>query len=119
MPDSESKKRWKSENTRNLVININKNTDPEIFAWLEKLKTPYGKEIKAAIKQYIASHPNGAEIKEKYTYGMRLRGFAPGAQPKGVKERRDDLNGDYYDIIVYDRELTEDEIQQYELDPID
>ena len=31
MPDSEAKKRWKAENTKNLVININKNTDADIF----------------------------------------------------------------------------------------
>lgn len=56
MPDSAAKKRWKAENTRNLVININKNQDKEIFLWLESLEGSYGKEIKQAIKEYINNH---------------------------------------------------------------
>ena len=55
--DSEAKLKWKKENTKNLVVNINKNTDAEIFAWLETLKTPYGAIVKAAIKEYIQNHP--------------------------------------------------------------
>ena len=50
MGDSEAKLKWKKENTRNLVININKNTDAEIFAWLDGLGKSYGAEIKKAIK---------------------------------------------------------------------
>lgn len=54
----------------------------------------------------------------KYKYGMRLRGFAPMCQPKGVLERLDDPSGKYYDIITYDRKLTEKELSDYELDYI-
>lgn len=52
----------------------------------------------------------------EYRYGMRLRGFSPGAQPKGVIRREDDSAGKYYDIIVYDRPLSAEEISNYELD---
>lgn len=52
-------------------------------------------------------------------YGMRLRGFSPFCQPKeGLVRREDDPTGKYYDIIVYNRELTEKEIRDYELDVI-
>lgn len=52
-------------------------------------------------------------------YGMRLRGFAPMCQPKeGFVRREDDPSGRYYDILVYNRELTEKEIRNYELDPV-
>lgn len=52
-----------------------------------------------------------------YTYGMRLRGFSPGCQPKnGLIERRDDPSGKYWDILVYSRELTDEEVKDYELD---
>ena len=52
-----------------------------------------------------------------YKYGMRLRGFAPMCQPKqGFCERLDDTTGRYYDILVYDRELTQKELRDYELD---
>lgn len=52
-----------------------------------------------------------------FLYGMRLRGFSPGCQPKdGFVERQDDVTGKYHDILVYDRELTEDELKNYELD---
>ena len=52
----------------------------------------------------------------RYYYGMRLRGFSPGAQPKGFIERRDDPLERYHDILVYPRQLTEDELRDYELD---
>ena len=57
MGDSEAKLRWKRENTRNLVININKNTDAEIFDWLENLSDSFGQHVKQAIKEYIANRP--------------------------------------------------------------
>lgn len=52
----------------------------------------------------------------RYAYGMRLRGFSPGAQPRGVLERQDDRSGRYYDIIIYDHALTDKEVGDYELD---
>lgn len=52
----------------------------------------------------------------RYLYGMRLRGFSPGCQPKqGLVERRD-ATGRYYDILAYNRPLTEAEVRDYELD---
>lgn len=52
-------------------------------------------------------------------YGMRLRGFSMGAQPmEGFIKRHDDLTGKYYDIVEYDRELTEEEMNTYSMDPI-
>ena len=54
-----------------------------------------------------------------YMYGMRLRGFSIGCQPMdGLVERRDDTSGLYHDILVYDRELTDREVSDYELDRI-
>ena len=54
-----------------------------------------------------------------FTYGMRLRGFSPGCQPmNGLLERRDDPTGRYHDLLLYDRELTEKELSDYELDYI-
>lgn len=52
-----------------------------------------------------------------YKYGMRLRGFSLGCQPKdGFIVREDDPSGRYYDILVYERPLTMEEIMNYELD---
>lgn len=52
-----------------------------------------------------------------YRYGMRLRGFSIGCQPKrGFLDREDDVSGRYYDILVYDRELSNQEVEDYELD---
>lgn len=52
-----------------------------------------------------------------YIYGMRLRGFSPGCQPNdGFAARLDSENKKYYDILLYDRPLTEDEERNYELD---
>ena len=53
----------------------------------------------------------------EYRYGLRLRGFSIGCQPRqGFIERLDDTSGRYYDILAYDRQLTETEINDYELD---
>lgn len=54
-----------------------------------------------------------------YKYGMRLRGFSIGTQPKaGFYERQDDHTEKYWDILIYDRKLTDKEVQDYELDYI-
>ena len=54
-----------------------------------------------------------------WIYGMRLRGFSPGCQPKnGLYGREDDATGRYHDIIIYERQLSEEEIRDYELDYI-
>ena len=52
-----------------------------------------------------------------YRYGMRLRGFSIGCQPRdGFLDREDDPSGRYYDILVYERQLTEKELEDFELD---
>lgn len=52
-----------------------------------------------------------------YKYGMRLRGYSIGAQPtKGFLEREDDPLGDYWDVIIYDRPLSDKERLDYDLD---
>lgn len=66
------------------------------------------------VLEYIANHPFSAE----YRYGMRLRGYSPGAQPKGVLRREDDSSGKYHDIIVYGRQLSAAEVASYELDEL-
>lgn len=52
----------------------------------------------------------------KYVYGMRLRGFSIGCQPKeGFIERRDSLAENFYDVIVYSRLLSQQELEDYDL----
>lgn len=54
-----------------------------------------------------------------HLYGMRLRGFAPLCQPKeGFIRRVDDTTGKYHDMLVYERRLTDHELEAYELDYI-
>lgn len=53
-----------------------------------------------------------------YLYGMRLRGFSIGCQPSGVVKRIDDTTGKYWDVIAYDRRLTDAETTSYDLDYI-
>lgn len=52
-----------------------------------------------------------------YKYGMRLRGFSIGCQPMdGLVGQHGDVTGKYHDILIYDRQLTEQERKDYELD---
>ena len=54
-----------------------------------------------------------------YVYGMRLRGFSIGCQPmEGFIERWDYITDKYYDILMYNRKLTDKELKEYELDYI-
>ena len=60
-----------------------------------------------------------------YKYGMRLRGYSPGAQPRqgliNVDDGTDYVEryGRYYhSILTYDRKLTEHELFAYELDDL-
>ena len=53
-----------------------------------------------------------------YVYGMRLRGFSIGCQPKkGLLDWRDTTPATgYYSFLLYDRKLTDEECKDYELD---
>lgn len=48
--------------------------------------------------------------KSEFRYGMRIRGCAPGCQPEGFIRRENDLKNKYWDIIVYERILSNDEM---------
>ncbi|MBQ6403867.1 MAG: hypothetical protein IJI27_08175 [Oscillospiraceae bacterium] len=57
-------------------------------------------------------------IDKGYAYGMKLRGYSPGAQPHGQIDRIDDPYGKYYDVVIYDRQLLTDEVRRYDLEYI-
>ena len=46
----------------------------------------------------------------EYKYGMKLRGFSPMCQP--MKRR-------WWDVLVYDRKLTEEELRDYDLEEVE
>lgn len=52
-----------------------------------------------------------------YVYGMRLRGFSPGCQPKeGWIDTEADPLDDYWNILIYNRKLSDQECKEYDLD---
>ena len=55
---------------------------------------------------------------KKYIYGMRLRGCSIGAQPDGFEIIKNTIEDKYYDLLAYDRALTDEELKEYELDYI-
>lgn len=59
-----------------------------------------------------------ASILKEYLYGMRLRGYSPGCQPMEGLLRVAPGGGQYHDLLIYDRPLTEKELKDYELDYI-
>lgn len=51
-----------------------------------------------------------------YKYGMRLRPFSIGCQPKkGFEAVYEDITGKYWNIILYNRKLEDKEVKEYEL----
>jgi len=58
------------------------------------------------------------ETIKTYSYGMRCRGFSIGCQPKKgfLMVADDNAFRQYHDLLVYDRRLTEQECEDYELD---
>lgn len=54
----------------------------------------------------------------KYIYGMRLRPAGIGCQPRDFAELREDLTQKYWDLVVYNRKLTEEEQFVYSMDLI-
>lgn len=59
-----------------------------------------------------------ATVLKEYLYGMRLRGYSPGCQPMDGLLRVAPGGGQYHDLLIYDRPLTEKELKDYELDYI-
>ena len=54
----------------------------------------------------------------EYLYGMRLRPAGPGCQPIKGLLRIAPGGGRYHDLLIYDRKLSDEELEQYELDYI-
>jgi len=61
-----------------------------------------------------------AKGRGRWRYGMRLRGFSPGCQPMaGLVAHWEDTRGRYFDVLEYDRALSDKERRDYELDLIE
>lgn len=54
----------------------------------------------------------------EYLYGMRLRPAGPGCQPIKGLLRIAPGGGRYHDLLIYDRKLSDEECEEYELDYI-
>lgn len=66
-------------------------------------------------------HCENYEEVTRYLYGMRLRGFSIGCQPMNgfeglVEEMPRTVEKEYHDVLIYNRKLTEEEVENYELD---
>ena len=52
-----------------------------------------------------------------YWYGMKLRGYSIGCQPmNGLVSVRDVIGDVYYNVLIYERKLTNQEVYQYDLE---
>ena len=47
---------------------------------------------------------------------MRLKGCSIGTQPTGFEIIENTIEDKYYDLLAYDRTLTDEELKEYELD---
>jgi|SRR5690625_2607461 len=74
------------------------------------------KRMKDFIKEQLEKIEQPEQEQEVYWYEYIHRGFSLGCQPKGFIDREDDKGR--FGWIAYDRELTEQEINDYELRPV-
>jgi len=76
------KVKWDRDNTTMVSVKLQNRTDSDILQYLdgESRQTI----IKAALREYMERHPK----KREFRYGMRLRGYSTGCQPKGVLRMR-------------------------------
>lgn len=101
---------WQKENKDRINLIVPKGVKVELQIMANEEKTTVMEIINRAIAR---------ELGRPYLYGMRLRGFSPGCQPKdGLKDAYPDPGGKYHDILMYDRRLTDDECRDFELDYI-
>lgn len=57
-----------------------------------------------------------SDNRSEFTYGMRSRGYSIGCQPMdGLIRTQPDANCNFHDILIYNRELTDDEVRHYSL----
>lgn len=90
-------------------VNLQKGTKAQIIQASGVLGVSAAEFVRQAIQNEIS--------RLRFRYGMRLRGFSPGCQPKdGFIERQDDETGKYHDILIYNRPLSDEELTNYELD---
>lgn len=54
-----------------------------------------------------------------YRYGYKLRPPGPGCQPKGFTECMEYEDDNYWGFVEYEKELTEKEVKEYDLELID
>lgn len=57
MPDSEAKKTWMKENSKQYAIKVMKRTEDDILKFLESQEKP-ATTIKMAIREYMENHKN-------------------------------------------------------------
>lgn len=66
-------------------------------------------------KEEIKEKCKKRTLESRFFYGMRLRGFSMGCQPmRGLIDHIKDSK--YYDVLIYNRKLTAQELKDYELD---
>ncbi len=108
----EANARYARLKTKALTIRFTKSVEAENLAYDYIKRQPN-------IKQYIANLVIQDMQKDLiYKYGMKLRECGPGCQPKGFIKCENLENADYYSFIWYDKQLSEDEMKQYDLDYI-
>lgn len=83
-----------------------------IFEWYDDMR------LEPVEEDNCSNHDCETVERQRYKYGMRLRGFSIGCQPMdGLADHYECTdNNKYYDYIVYNRKLSDKEVHDYELD---
>ena len=104
------------------VLYVMRMTEPNTLLWhTQKMceREIYERELAQMCEKIRKDREQEREGNPReYHYGMRLRGCSIGCQPNGFIRREDDVTGKYWDIIVYDRPLTNEEVEHYDLEYI-
>ena len=81
----------------------------------EVIKTS-GKDMQEEVFKKVR-FPLEEQVEELgHVYGMKLRGYSPGAQPMKNLLVVGEGKREYYNLLAYSRKLTKNQIEDYELD---
>ena len=88
---------------------------------LEDFLKSYTADDTECLVNWLIDKGYGLEVPglKVYKYGMKRRPYSIGCQPMdNLAFRENDKSGKYYDVLVYRKPLTKEDVDHYDLEPV-